>query len=177
LEARTVTCPGGVTTDKYTGDREGRLLFSFGAACATCPLQEQCTTAKAGRQLRVHPQEAKLQEARGFQESESGRAVLKERVAAEHGPARLGQLGVGQARYVGRKKTRFQLLMTATVANLRRTWNWERSHEGHLCRMSPGEGDGQARWRSVWVRLGAVVAWRCAAGGAAWVARRTTQAA
>ena len=36
----------------------------------------------------------------------------------EHRLARLVQLGVRQARYFGRTKTLFQLLMAATVANL-----------------------------------------------------------
>ena len=36
----------------------------------------------------------------------------------EHRLARLVQLGVSQARYFGRTKTLFQLLMAATVANL-----------------------------------------------------------
>jgi hypothetical protein len=36
----------------------------------------------------------------------------------EHRLARLAQLGVRQARYFGRTKTLFQLLMAATVANL-----------------------------------------------------------
>ena len=40
------------------------------------------------------------------------------RQAAEHRLARLVQLGVRQSRYFGRAKTRFQLLMAATVANL-----------------------------------------------------------
>src|SRR5439155_18211315 len=75
--------------------------------------------------VRVHPQEALLQAARAFQQSEAGRTTLRERGVAEHALARLGQLGIGQARYVGRKKTRCQLLLAATVANLRRTWNWE----------------------------------------------------
>ena len=36
----------------------------------------------------------------------------------EHRIARLVQLGIRQARYVGRTKTLFQLLMAAAVANL-----------------------------------------------------------
>lgn len=124
LEARQVTCPQGITTTKYTADRAGGLLFSFGAACAACPLRDQCTTAKGGRQLRVHPQEALLQAARAFQQTPIGRQRLRERVVVEHRLARLGQLGIGQARYCGRQQTRFQLLLAATVANLRRTWNW-----------------------------------------------------
>ena len=56
--------------------------------------------------------------------SEEGRKRLRERVAVEHALARLSHLGIGQARYFGRVKTRFQLLMACTVANLRRVWNW-----------------------------------------------------
>ena len=46
-------------------------------------------------------------------------------MAVEHVLARLAGLGIGQARYFGRVKTGFQLLLAATVANLRRTWNWQ----------------------------------------------------
>src|SRR2546422_6174181 len=42
----------------------------------------------------------------------------KDRQVVEHRLARLVQLGMRQARYFGRKKTLFQLLMTAAVANL-----------------------------------------------------------
>ena len=40
------------------------------------------------------------------------------RVAVEHRLARLVQLGIRQSRYFGRVKTRFQLYLAATVANL-----------------------------------------------------------
>ena len=39
-------------------------------------------------------------------------------MVAEHRLARLVQLGISQARYFGRAKTRFQLYLAATVANL-----------------------------------------------------------
>ena len=66
----------------------------------------------------IHPQEALLQEARAFQQSEAFAPYRKLRQAAEHRLARLMQLGARHARYVGRTKTLFQLLMAATVANL-----------------------------------------------------------
>jgi len=44
--------------------------------------------------------------------------VYRLRQAVEHRIARLMQLGLRQARYIGRSKTLFQLLLTATVANL-----------------------------------------------------------
>ena len=40
------------------------------------------------------------------------------RVVVEHRLARLVQLGIRQARYFGRVKTKFQLYLAATVANL-----------------------------------------------------------
>ena len=67
----------------------------------------------------IHPQEALLQEARAYQRSEAFAAYRKLPQVAEHRLARLMQLGVRQARYFGRAKTCFQLLlMAATVANL-----------------------------------------------------------
>jgi hypothetical protein len=67
--------------------------------------------------VRVHPQEALLQAARARQASPAGRADRARRQVVEHRIARLVQLGIRQARYVGRTKTLFQLLLAA-VANL-----------------------------------------------------------
>lgn len=120
----TVTCPGGESTGRYQREKDGGKLFSFGSRCTGCELREQCTTALRGRSVSVHPQEEMLQAARAYQETAEGRAHLRERVVAEHRLARLGQLGIGQARYLGRAKTRCQLLLLATIANLRRVWNW-----------------------------------------------------
>jgi hypothetical protein len=68
--------------------------------------------------VRLHPQEALLQKARDRQHSEAFIEYRKRRQVSEHRLARLVQLGIRQARYVGRAKTLFQLLMAATVANL-----------------------------------------------------------
>ena len=128
LHKNRVTCPGGQTTSRFTTDKNG-LAFHFGLACSGCPLRSLCTTVKegsrSGRTLRVHPQEALLQEARKYAHSEQGRVHLRERLVVENRLGRLAQLGIGQARYRGHQKTAFQLFMAATVANLRRTWNWE----------------------------------------------------
>jgi hypothetical protein len=66
----------------------------------------------------LHPQEALMQAARSFQQSDAYAPYRKLRQAVEHRLARLVQLGLRQARYVGRIKTLFQLLLAATVANL-----------------------------------------------------------
>lgn len=124
LVNHTVTCPEGHTVRQFTREKDGGKLFHFGARCARCPLREHCTTSARGRSVSVHPQEALLMAARAYQETAQGRAQLRERVVAEHRLARLGQLGMGQARYLGRAKTKCQLLLLATIANLRRVWEW-----------------------------------------------------
>jgi hypothetical protein len=130
LETMSCTCPAGQKTQKVvsisSGERYGApgvplRAFRFDAAiCDACPLRSSCIRAcpGKGRLVMVHPQEALLQEARAFQRSEAFAPYRKLRQAAEHRLARLMQLGVRQARYFGRTKTLFQLLMAATVANL-----------------------------------------------------------
>ena len=66
----------------------------------------------------IHPQEGLLQEARALQQSADYDQYRQLRVVAEHRLARLEQLGIRQARYFGRVKTKFQLYLAATVANL-----------------------------------------------------------
>jgi Transposase DDE domain len=123
-------CPAGQKTQKVvsisSGDRYGApgvplRAFRFDATiCDVCPLRSSCVRARLGkgRLVMIHPQEALLQAARAFQQSEAFALYRKLRQAAEHRLARLMQLGVRQARYFGRAKTLFQLLMAATVANL-----------------------------------------------------------
>jgi hypothetical protein len=67
--------------------------------------------------------------ARLLQESPAGRAKLRQRLVVENSLARLAAYGVGQARYIGHKKTRFQLSTAAAVVNLRRIWNWSAAQE------------------------------------------------
>ena len=66
----------------------------------------------------IHPQEALLQQARALQQSTHYDEYRARRVVVEHRLARLVQLGIRQSRYFGRVKTRFQLYLAATVANL-----------------------------------------------------------
>ena len=66
----------------------------------------------------LHPREARLQKARAFQRSEAFAPYRQLRQVAEHRLARLMQLGLRQARCVGRAKTLGQLFLAATVANL-----------------------------------------------------------
>jgi Transposase DDE domain/Transposase domain (DUF772) len=114
------TCPAGqTTTGPARRDGRRRRVFHFAAAvCDACPLKAQCVRGRSGRTVSVHPQELLLQAARAFQASPAFKEYRALRQVVEHRLARLVQLGIRQARYSGRKKTLFQLLMAAAVANL-----------------------------------------------------------
>ena len=130
LAAGSCTCPAGQVTHTIvpagkrtdgTGQVHRLRAFQFdGAECRTCPLRSQCIAAKGrkGRRVLIHPQEGLLQEARALQQSAAYDEYRARRVAVEHRLARLVQLGIRQSRYFGRVKTRFQLYLAATVANL-----------------------------------------------------------
>lgn len=125
-EVAAVECPWGRRVTERRRNKDGTLTFNFAPYCARCPLRHACVQArhlKTGRSISVHPEERLLQAAREFQATPEGKKVLRERVGVEHALARLARLGIGQARYFGRQKTRFQLLMSAAVANLRLMWN------------------------------------------------------
>ena len=130
LEVGFCTCPAGEVTRTIipAGRRTDQMgltyrleAFRFDAAvCGACSLRPQCLAAKpgTGRTVRLHPQEALLQQARALQQSEAFSEYRRRRVVVEHRLARLVQLGIRQSRYFGRIKTRFQLYLAATVANL-----------------------------------------------------------
>jgi hypothetical protein len=121
LAAGTCTCPGGQTTRDLRPNGDRRAFQFAAAACAACSLRARCLHDPArpgGRTIAVHPQEDLLQQARAFQASPAFADVRRRRQTVEHRIARLVQLGIRQARYVGRAKTLFQLAMAAAVANL-----------------------------------------------------------
>jgi hypothetical protein len=119
LDAATATCPAGQTTPDFRPSPTGGGQFRFAAAiCAACPLRARCVRGAGGRTVAVHPQERLLQEARALQAGPAFAEYRRRRQAVEHRIARLVQLGIRQARDVGRAKTAFQLLMAAAVANL-----------------------------------------------------------
>lgn len=119
LETLSCTCPGGQTTRTLRKGKTTTGRFHFPTAvCQACPLRAQCVAGRNGRTVELHPQEALLQAARALQASPAFAAYRRRRQVVEHRIARLVQLGIRQARDVGRAKTEFQLLMAAAVANL-----------------------------------------------------------
>ena len=109
--------PAGKRTDSTGTVHRLQALRFDGAVCQGCLLRSRCFAAKSmqGRQVLIHLQEAMLQAARALQHSADYDQYRQLRVVAEHRLARsaTGGLGIRQARYFGRVKTKFQLYLAA----------------------------------------------------------------
>lgn len=110
----TLTCPNQVVVPL----RVGKAARFPATACASCPLQQECTTSRSGRSVSIHPNEQFLQELRQRQLSPAGRAKLRERTAVEHSLAHVGYWQGDRARYLGLRKNLFDLRRMAVVHNL-----------------------------------------------------------
>ncbi|MFH1732444.1 MAG: transposase, partial [Planctomycetota bacterium] len=142
---------------KRTGERYRVKRFVFPKErCATCPLRAKCVSGAGPRTITLHPQEAMMQRARRYQQTEGFRDANRRRQTVEHRIARLRQLGVRQARYVGRAKTLFQLLMAATVANLTLVAR-AAGQIASFCARILRRGFGDMARRGVWDKFGALI--------------------
>jgi hypothetical protein len=120
LEQMEVRCPAGESTRDYRAGGEGRggqFVFAK-ATCQACPLRSQCVRGQGPRSISIQAEERLQQQARAHNQTEAGRQSLRERVVVEHRIARLVGLGIRKSRYFGRKKTRWQVVMAAVVANV-----------------------------------------------------------
>ncbi|MDP1805035.1 MAG: transposase, partial [Acidimicrobiales bacterium] len=97
------------------------LEFRFPTAtCATCPLRDQCVGGATGRRIFVGRHHDRMAAARAAQAEPATKALLRQRSKIERKIDHLQDLGMRQARYRGRRKTRLQALLAATVANFKR---------------------------------------------------------
>jgi hypothetical protein len=124
-----VRCPMGAETQDWrwvwtklsSGAKEQVKRFAFDKeTCRACARFAECVKdqRRRGRFITLHPQEEALQQARAREATDYFREQYRDRVVVEHRIARLMGLGMRQARYFGRAKTRFQLFLAAAVANL-----------------------------------------------------------
>jgi transposase len=107
-------CPAGAALPFTLGS----TVHFPAALCGSCPLREHCTPSRHGRGGHIHPDERLLAELRERQQTAAGRAVLRERVGAEHALAHLGQWQGDRARYRGLRKNLFDLRRMAVVSKL-----------------------------------------------------------
>lgn len=76
-EGGTVRCPAGHLA-RIRPSRGGGGRAVFGKRCADCPLRPRCTTARGGRTIAIHPDEAILQQAKAAQRTAAWQARYKE---------------------------------------------------------------------------------------------------
>ena len=115
LETRTITCPAGnvINMNRDSGS------FTFPKkTCANCELREQCTSGKNGRTIVVHKEEKILQKAREEQESTEFKEKYRLRPRVERIISNLTTNGAREARYYGKEKTLFQLMVHAVIHNV-----------------------------------------------------------
>jgi len=123
LEAKTVTCPAGVTVPiaPATGRHAGTARFA--GACAGCPLAAQCTTAKTGRTITIGPHEAQLAAARTRQQDPAWKAdyrATRPKVERKIGHLMRRRHGGRRARVRGQAKVAADFALLAAAVNLAR---------------------------------------------------------
>ncbi len=124
LDAKTVTCPAGVTAAiRATGRKRQPWQARFGRACRTCPLAAQCTTAAEGRTITIGPHEATLAAARQAQASPAWQASYKAtrpKIERKIGHLMRRRHGGRRARVRGQYKAAADFALLAAAANLAR---------------------------------------------------------
>jgi transposase len=125
LDAGRVTCPAGqITSDaRATTDAKGRTTSRFhfpDAVCAVCPLREQCVKGARGRTIEISVHERRMAAARAAERDPEVADKLRRRAKVERKIDHLQDVGMGKARYRGRRKTLLQLRLAAVVVNLDR---------------------------------------------------------
>jgi IS5 family transposase len=126
LEARTATCPAGVTVAIPASRRP-----SWRSHCRTCSLRSRCTTAQRGKQIELHPHEAELAAARRQWRNRDGLDDYRRwRPMVERSLAWLVADGCRRVRYRGVIRNQMGLSLRAAALNLRRLVNLGLVHDG-----------------------------------------------
>jgi Transposase DDE domain/Transposase domain (DUF772) len=123
LGAKTVTCPAGVTVPIRLATGRHAGTARFGAACRTCPLAAQCSTAGNGRTITIGPHEARLAAARQAQADPAWRADYKAtrpKVERKIGHLMRRRHGGRRARVRGLVKVAADFALLAAAVNLAR---------------------------------------------------------
>lgn len=117
LDAMTVTCPEQVTVTISATTRTAR----FGTACDGCPVRAQCTNAKSGRVIKVHPNHALLAAARVFADTDDFETAYRShRPMIERTIAWLVRNNGRRVRFRGIDRNRDDWSMRCAAINLKR---------------------------------------------------------
>jgi transposase len=118
MQNKTCQCPASQITTRLTISKKYSWFRFSTKTCNPCPLRDRCTKHGSGRDVEVHPQEARRQEVLSQMKTTEFKESYRKRVKVERVISTLVRYGIRQARYVGLEKTRLQLFFTAAVANI-----------------------------------------------------------
>ena len=119
--AGTLTCPAKHTVAINTGRRQ--QVARFAALCGSCPLRTECTKARHGRVITIHPHEAALQHAKARQRDPAWQADYRtHRPVVERKISHFTRRPWGgrKARCRGQKRILTDILARAGAINLAR---------------------------------------------------------
>ena len=121
-------CPGGQTLRflSHCRNTQRRIYAAPAAACASCALRSQCTTAKRGRRIGRHRDEAYLDRVRTYHATDAyAKAMRKRQVWVEPLFAEAkGWHGLRRFRLRGLEKVNGEALLIAAGQNLKRLLSW-----------------------------------------------------
>lgn len=134
-EAGSLTCPAGQTVrfDAARLAEHRAFVLTFSPEdCTSCPLKPRCTPS-ASRHVSIHPYERELREAREHQKTPAFRERYRLRARIERIVHLLKAHGAREARFWGRLKVRFQLLLAAINHNIKEVTAAWRLLAGGVC--------------------------------------------
>jgi hypothetical protein len=121
-----VTCPNGVTTDKYRDrtkqdDRKGFEFRFTKTQCQGCPLREQCTTSKSVRNVFISEYYFDLKRGREHYQTDEYKEASKKRWLIERKHAdKVRNHGLRRSRYRGLERTGIHSLLSTMASNIKR---------------------------------------------------------
>ncbi|MDQ0879190.1 IS1182 family transposase [Peribacillus sp. V2I11] len=123
-EKMEVTCPNGVTTDKYrdrTKDRKGHEFRFTKLQCQGCPLRTQCTNSKTVRNVFISEYYFDLKRGREHYHTNEYREAGKKRWLIERKHAdKVRNHGLRRSRYRGLERTGIHSLLSSMASNIKR---------------------------------------------------------
>jgi hypothetical protein len=133
LDAATVTCPNGTTTAirPVTGHDRHAGKADFGKTCTGCPLRQQCTTSKTGRQITISHWETHLADARVRQRDPVWQAdyrATRPKVERKLGHLMRRRHGGRRARMRGQDRVAADFTLLAAATNLARLATLQLTH-------------------------------------------------
>jgi Transposase DDE domain/Transposase domain (DUF772) len=142
LGTATVTCPNGTTIAirPVTGHARHAGKADFGKACTGCPLREQCTTSKTGRQITISRWEAHLADARTGQRDpvwQTDYRATRPKVERKLAHLMRRRHGGRRARMRGRERIRADFTLLAAATNLARLATLQLSHQTTSWALNP----------------------------------------